>query len=78
MLRFKANSFVHFTTYSAAFFYNAISLSGFLQSTLFPCSMSGSVFFKSNGPKAEGTFRPDWICMRVVKLDRPLKSHQPL
>ncbi len=26
----------------------------------------------------KGTVRPDWICMRVVPLERPLKGHQPL
>ncbi len=26
----------------------------------------------------EGTVRPDWICMRVVSLESPLKGHQPL
>ncbi len=26
----------------------------------------------------KGTFQPDWICMRVVPLDRPGKGHQPL
>jgi hypothetical protein len=26
----------------------------------------------------KGTVRPDWICMRVVPLDRPWKEHQPL
>ncbi len=26
----------------------------------------------------KGTVRPDWICMRVVPLDRPGKEHQPL
>jgi hypothetical protein len=25
-----------------------------------------------------GTVRPDWICMRVVSLESPLKAHQPL
>jgi hypothetical protein len=25
-----------------------------------------------------GTVRPDWICMRVVSLESPLKGHQPL
>jgi hypothetical protein len=25
-----------------------------------------------------GTVRPDWICMRVVPLDRPGKEHQQL
>ncbi len=25
----------------------------------------------------KGTVRPDWICMRVVSLDRPWKEHQP-
>ncbi len=29
------------------------------------------IFFK-------GTVRPDWICMRVVPLESPLKGHQPL
>ncbi len=26
----------------------------------------------------KGTVRPDWICMRVVSLESPLKGHQPL
>ncbi len=26
----------------------------------------------------KGTVRPDWICMRVVPLDSPLKGLQPL
>jgi hypothetical protein len=26
----------------------------------------------------KGTVRPDWICMRVVSLDSPLKEHQML
>ncbi len=26
----------------------------------------------------KGTVRPDWICMRVLPLDRPWKGHQPL
>jgi hypothetical protein len=26
----------------------------------------------------KGTVRPDWICMRVVSLESPLKAHQPL
>ncbi len=26
----------------------------------------------------KGTVRPDWICMRVVSLESPLKVHQPL
>ncbi len=26
----------------------------------------------------KGTVRPDWICMRVVPLERPGKGHQPL
>ncbi len=26
----------------------------------------------------KGTVRPDWISLRVVSLDRPLKGHQPL
>ncbi len=26
----------------------------------------------------KGTVRPDWICMRVVPLESPLKGHQPL
>ncbi len=26
----------------------------------------------------KGTIRPDWICMRVVPLESPLKGHQPL
>ncbi len=26
----------------------------------------------------KGTVRPDWICMRVVSLENPLKGHQPL
>jgi hypothetical protein len=25
----------------------------------------------------KGTVRPDWICMRVVPLERPGKGHQP-
>ncbi len=33
-----------------------------------------SVLFHS----IKGTVRPDWICMRVVPLDRPLKGHQLL
>ncbi len=28
--------------------------------------------------KSGGTVRPDWICMRVVPLESPLKWHQPL
>jgi hypothetical protein len=28
--------------------------------------------------KLKGTVRPDWICMRVVSLESPLKAHQPL
>jgi hypothetical protein len=26
----------------------------------------------------KGTVRPDWICMRVVSLESPLKAHQRL
>ncbi len=26
----------------------------------------------------KGILRPDWICMRVVSLESPLKGHQPL
>jgi hypothetical protein len=26
----------------------------------------------------KGSVRPDWICMRVVSLQSPLKGHQPL
>jgi len=26
----------------------------------------------------KGTVRPDWICMRVVSLESPLKGHQLL
>jgi hypothetical protein len=26
----------------------------------------------------KGTVRPDWICMRVISLESPLKGHQPL
>ncbi len=26
----------------------------------------------------KGTVRPDWICMRVVSLEHPLKGQQPL
>ncbi len=26
----------------------------------------------------KGTVRPDWICMRVVSLESPLKGHEPL
>jgi hypothetical protein len=26
----------------------------------------------------KGTVRPDWICMKVVPLESPLKGHQPL
>ncbi len=26
----------------------------------------------------KGTVRPDWIYMRVVSLESPLKAHQPL
>jgi hypothetical protein len=26
----------------------------------------------------KGTVRPDWIFMRVVSLESPLKGHQPL
>jgi hypothetical protein len=26
----------------------------------------------------KGTVRPDWICMRVVPLESPLKGHKPL
>ncbi len=26
----------------------------------------------------KGTVRPDWICMRMVSLESPLKGHQPL
>ena len=26
----------------------------------------------------KGTVRPDWICIRVVSLESPLKGHQPL
>jgi hypothetical protein len=28
--------------------------------------------------KFKGTVRPDWICMRLVSLESPLKGHQPL
>jgi hypothetical protein len=28
--------------------------------------------------KVKGTVWPDWICMRVVPLESPLKGHQPL
>jgi hypothetical protein len=30
------------------------------------------------GDLFKGTVRPDWICMRVVSLESPLKGHQPL
>jgi hypothetical protein len=26
----------------------------------------------------KGTVRPEWICMRGVSLESPLKGHQPL
>jgi hypothetical protein len=26
----------------------------------------------------KGTVRPDWVCMRVISLESPLKGHQPL
>ncbi len=28
--------------------------------------------------RVKDTVRPDWICMRVVPLESPLKGHQPL
>jgi hypothetical protein len=31
-----------------------------------------------DGNRIKGTVRPDWICMRMVSLERPLKGHQPL
>ncbi len=31
-----------------------------------------------SGVPLKGTVRPDWICMRVVSLESPLKGHQPL
>ncbi len=31
-----------------------------------------------DGPPFKGTVRPDWICMRVVPLESPLKGHQTL
>ncbi len=35
--------------------------------------------YKKNIAKLfKGTFRPDWIFMRVVPLDRHKKGHQPL
>ncbi len=34
------------------------------------------LFLKNRNIK--GTVRPDWICMRVVSMERPLKGHQPL
>ncbi len=33
---------------------------------------------KSLERSIKGTVRPDWICMRVVPLESPLKGHQPL
>ncbi len=32
----------------------------------------------SSRASVKGTVRPDWICMRVVPLESPLKGHQPL
>jgi hypothetical protein len=37
---------------------------------------TGAELFKYANIK--GTVRPDWICMRVVSLESPLKVHQPL
>jgi hypothetical protein len=37
-------------------------------------NMEKKIFFAS----VSGTVRPDWICMRVVPLESPLKGHQPL
>ena len=34
--------------------------------------------FKRKIVEIKGTVRPDWICMRVVSLERTLKGHQPL
>ncbi len=34
--------------------------------------------FSGHSNRLKGTVRPDWICMRVVSLDRPWKSHQLL
>jgi len=38
-------------------------------------SLKGQVLEKSD---LKGTVRPDWIWMRVVPLESPLKGHQPL
>ncbi len=35
-------------------------------------------FSQTFSKKLKGTVRPDWICMRVVSLESPLKGHQPL
>ncbi len=37
----------------------------------------GSVAMES-ATSSQITVRPDWICMRVVPLESPLKGHQPL
>jgi hypothetical protein len=39
----------------------------------------GAVSAKTIGVRPlKGTVRPDWICMRVVPLESPLKGHQRL
>ncbi len=35
-------------------------------------------FLEEKNPVLKGTVRPDWICMRVVSLESPLKAHQLL
>jgi hypothetical protein len=32
---------------------------------------------RSVGISFKGTVRPDWICMRVLSLESPLKGHKP-
>ena len=35
-------------------------------------------YYQHNLSLIKGTIRPDWISLRVVSLDGPLKGHQPL
>jgi hypothetical protein len=41
-----------------------------------PCRIL--TFYHKRVEQLKGTVRPDWICIRVVSLERTLKGHQPL
>jgi hypothetical protein len=45
---------------------------------LFDEKIRKTVVLQPSSQSFKGKVRPDWICMRVVSLDRPYKGHQPL